>query len=150
MGLSQLFNVIVYLRLWIWHIKWNLLLVVMNYSLIHHVCCATFVPFTLYFSGKHWSSACSPSNRLSCVCCKAELQRQTTQTVWLSNTQLPHLPLYIVVTKARTKPNNLQLFLCSGSECLFVLESLQQKEKGCKQCAVCDGLNLPLFSACAT
>lgn len=95
---------------------------VTRYSLMR-VCCSAFVQLQFCNSNAlipqrrplfipQMCSVCSvspaSSNRLSLICCKAEIKKQTgTQYVLLPNTALPHLPLYIVVTKPRAQLSNI-------------------------------------------
>lgn len=54
------------------------------------------------------------------------------ENMWLSHTQLPHLPLYTIVTKPRAQTSRICfIFLqCLRLKRLIVLESLQQTGKG--------------------
>lgn len=62
----------------------------------------------------------------------------------MSNGPRPHLPLYIVDTKTRTKHINVSAL--PSSEGLFVLEP--RKGKGCNQVSVRDEFkaDLPIFN----
>lgn len=122
----------------------KLFLIVMNFSLMYHICCSAFVPFTLSSSVINTSLTilwvlCPPlllllhhQVHLVLYVVKQKKKKTISNTKYVA--QLPHLLLYIVVTKPRAQPNNMFYFSAlPTSEWLFVLESLQKGGKGCSQ-----------------
>lgn len=114
---------------------WNVFLVVINFSLIHHFCCFAFVFSTwiIMFSFNTMvatdysfaSAACSLFSRISFL---YEANQNTNSAAVKHSAATP----YFVAAKTRTKPNHLQAFLSGAyswmAHCVRVTAA--EREKG--------------------